>query len=245
MLGATEWPYELLAESLAAQPEDRVLDLGCGAGHVLNAVSALKVQRLVGVDKSAEALDKARELLGDRALLFEHDLDDAFPFADGEFNKLLSHNLLECIVDKEFFIWECARVLSSDGLLVLSHSDFDTMVFNSARIDLTRKLIRHYADTIQPWMRTSDPQMGRKLAGLVAQGSLRVEAATGFSTVSRSLEPDQPGSVFLTGVISAARKSGLFDSGELADWEHEQQHLASSGQFFFSVTNFVVYARHR
>jgi hypothetical protein len=51
-------------------------------------------------------------------------------------------------------------------VLLASHWDWDTQVFNISDLQLTRTLVSAFADTQQGWMEHFDPTMGRKLRGL-------------------------------------------------------------------------------
>ena len=72
-------------ELLAAQPGERVLDLGCGTGHLTAEIASSGVQ-VLGVDRSSDMLDQARrqfpnirfELVDARALTFSSEFDAVF-----------------------------------------------------------------------------------------------------------------------------------------------------------------------
>jgi trans-aconitate 2-methyltransferase len=54
------WKYgEEVLELLAPQPGERVLDLGCGTGHLTNQIAARGAQ-IVGLDKSPAMIERAR-----------------------------------------------------------------------------------------------------------------------------------------------------------------------------------------
>lgn len=48
------------------------------------------------------------------------DLNDPFPVASGEFDLVAAGEVLEHVIDQEFFLQECGRVLRPGGLLVLT-----------------------------------------------------------------------------------------------------------------------------
>jgi ubiquinone/menaquinone biosynthesis C-methylase UbiE len=73
---------DVLVAMAAAKPGDRVLEVGCGAGHVLERFEG--VMR-TGIDLSAGMLTRIRRRLGD-AVTLARGSGDALPFADGAFD---------------------------------------------------------------------------------------------------------------------------------------------------------------
>jgi hypothetical protein len=69
---------------------------------------------------------------------------------------VLCHNVLEVLPAPDALVAEAIRVLRPGGRLVLAHSDFDTLIFASEDLALTRRLVRDYCDTQQNWMDAVD-----------------------------------------------------------------------------------------
>jgi SAM-dependent methyltransferase len=81
--------YEVVAEMLDLQPDDELLDIGCGPGAFL-ASKARHVRRVVGLDPSRTMLREAEQRLADRLAGGTARLVPAssavLPFDDGEFS---------------------------------------------------------------------------------------------------------------------------------------------------------------
>jgi SAM-dependent methyltransferase len=81
--------YEVVAEMLDLQPDDELLDIGCGPGAFL-ASKARHVRRVVGLDPSRTMLREAEQRLADRLSGGTARLVPAssavLPFDDGEFS---------------------------------------------------------------------------------------------------------------------------------------------------------------
>ncbi|WP_162963021.1 class I SAM-dependent methyltransferase, partial [Pseudomonas aeruginosa] len=84
--------FALLRDALAGRPEARVLDLGCGAGHVSFQVAALAGE-VVAYDLSAEMLAVVAQSAAERGMAnirTEQGKAESLPFADGEFDFVFS-----------------------------------------------------------------------------------------------------------------------------------------------------------
>lgn len=100
----------------------RVLDAGCGSGGT--AVSIAEETTLaLGLDLSPRFSDSgirlAREKRVKNAAFTQAD-GLKMPFADGAFDVVLSHSVIEHLPSAETYLAECARVLRKGGRLYLS-----------------------------------------------------------------------------------------------------------------------------
>lgn len=126
-----------LLDAVVWRGDEHVLDVGCGRGLMLvKAAKRLTSGKAIGVDiwqaedqsenSPAAALDNARiERIEHRVTVETADMRE-LPFADSSFDVVLSnwvvHNLPEEI-DRHSALSEMARVLRSDGTLILSDID--------------------------------------------------------------------------------------------------------------------------
>ncbi|HET6997628.1 MAG TPA: class I SAM-dependent methyltransferase [Solirubrobacterales bacterium] len=113
------WRRAMVA-SVAAGPQDRVLDVATGTGLVARALVEGYGCRVVGLDQSAPMLSRARAKLGaDPALAARVELvegeAEALPFADAEFDHLTFTYLLRYVDDPAATLRELARVVRPGG----------------------------------------------------------------------------------------------------------------------------------
>jgi SAM-dependent methyltransferase len=109
----------------------RVLDVGCGAGH-LGRLLRERGHHVTGLELVPEAADEARRWL-DRVVTA--DVEAGFPFAAQSFDAVIFADLLEHLVDPWRVVREAATVLSPEGVIVAS-------VPNVQNLDVLRRLVR-------------------------------------------------------------------------------------------------------
>ena len=96
--------------------EDRVLEIGCGAGNILEKAPKGK---LFGIDISLFILNKAKQKLNERARLFQADAQN-LPFKDQAFTQILCSEVLEHLLDPLAALNEAARILGNQGVAIIS-----------------------------------------------------------------------------------------------------------------------------
>src|SRR5580698_2437309 len=97
----------------------RVLDAGCGAGYG-SAELARAAERVVGVDRAADAIEHARAHYPAHNLTFEEASCEALPHADASFDLVVAFEVIEHLEDWRGFLRETHRVLEPNGQLVVS-----------------------------------------------------------------------------------------------------------------------------
>ena len=100
----------------------RVLDVACGEGYGSTLLSQAAAQ-VVGVDIAEDAIAHARAAYAAHpSLRFEHGSATALPLADASVDVVVSFETIEHLAgpDQPRMLAEIARVLTADGILVLS-----------------------------------------------------------------------------------------------------------------------------
>lgn len=100
---------------------DKVLELGCGYGRVLQKLIG-RANKIVGIDTSQESIKLARKLIKDNSLeLYEMNAIN-LEFVDGEFDVVLciQNGISAFHEDKQELIKEAIRVTRSGGKVLFS-----------------------------------------------------------------------------------------------------------------------------
>ena len=121
----------LLQRLGAARSGDRVLEVGCGAGHVL---ASFPNMHRTGIDLSPAMLKRARKRLGKDVELMQSAAEQ-LPFANNTFDVVLCTEVLEHTVAPEVVIGELMRVARPGARVVVS-------IPNEAMIDRAKRIIR-------------------------------------------------------------------------------------------------------
>ncbi|OGS06550.1 MAG: hypothetical protein A3J70_15775 [Elusimicrobia bacterium RIFCSPHIGHO2_02_FULL_61_10] len=100
---------------LRIKKTDRVLDVGCGAGNMLEHVDA----RRTGIDLSETMIERARAKLGNGVELKKMSAD-TLDFPDNTFDKVMCSEVIEHVIDPSAVLKEIARVLKPGGIAAVS-----------------------------------------------------------------------------------------------------------------------------
>ncbi|MFJ2777551.1 methyltransferase domain-containing protein [Kitasatospora sp. NPDC087315] len=249
MSDSAEAIHNRLAELAAPTASSRVIDLGCGAGPTLLALSRVAPEAtLIGIDRSVEFLRQAQEELHGHlgsVMALAADLQTPLPCGDESADVVLSYNTVECLPDPEQLLAEVARVLRPGGRAVLAHVDFDSLVIAGADADLDRRVCHAFADDVQSWMDHADGRIGRKLGLLLARSALRLVSVEPLLTWSTELSGHAEARIgeIRKALLSADKHGrGTVSSAEVEKWYTAVQEADRLGGFFFSELAFIAVA---
>lgn len=107
-------------EAVAPLASDkRVLEIGCNTGYGTRLLGNV-CRQIVGVDLSMSALKVAREKYSGANVDYLRIDGLKLPFADGEFELIISFQVIEHISNYDSYLSELKRVLAPDGMAVFT-----------------------------------------------------------------------------------------------------------------------------
>ncbi len=132
-------PRHLQALALATlfgRDGGQILDVGCGAGHLLfNLRCWNPTARIIGIDNNYFLLYLARHRIAPDASYVCADLENRMPFPNQAFSGVLAVNCFHFLMNKLTCASEMQRVLGTQGVIVLAalrHSLYPALTHNRA-----------------------------------------------------------------------------------------------------------------
>ncbi len=151
MTDAAPWNEFLIPELTGVlQPRHRLVELGCGQGHVLRYVAKAKLlpeENICGIDQSAVAVEFVRTEIpkGQFHVGDLHELD----LKPGSYDFCLLMETIEHLTDPHSVLKSIHKLLSSDGVLYVSFPNFLHVPWLIVRI-LAEKLNKPNWVNLQP-----------------------------------------------------------------------------------------------
>jgi ubiquinone/menaquinone biosynthesis C-methylase UbiE len=222
---------------LGASAGSRILDVGCGLGDDVQAISQLVGPSgwVVGVDSSeimvAEATKRAAGLnvpvefrVGNALHLdFEHDV----------FDGCRADRILQHLEDPETALSEMVRVTRPGGRVVAIEPDWETLVVDHPNRPLTRAIVHAYCDDI------ASGWVGRALFGLCVKSGLqnvgvitRTLVVTDYALAIRFVTFDK--------TIERLQARGAISAEDGANWLADLGRRSDDGTYFSATTLFGV-----
>ena len=135
----------IVRAALAAQPGERILDVGCGPGYycaeLLDEVGPSGA--VVGLDSSAAMLGLAANRLEGRDNVELREADaTSLPVADASFDGAISVQVQEYVADISASLGELHRALRPGGRALVYDIDWGTLSVNSDDEQLTERVLK-------------------------------------------------------------------------------------------------------
>lgn len=163
----------------ALRPGLDLLDVGCGPGNItIDLARRVSPGRVVGIDAAETIVDAARTAASEQGVTgVEFEVADVYdlPFADGSFDVVHAHQVLQHLSDPVGALRQMRRVCRANGVVAARDGDYEAFTWYPESAGLTRWLALYRA--IARGNR-GEPDAGRLL--------LRWAHEAGFSEVTPS-----------------------------------------------------------
>lgn len=109
---------EILFELLDIQPNDNVLDLGCGTGHITKLIREKTKGKVVGIDPSEGMIAKAKEKWANYNIVFRKCSAEQLDYRN-EFDKIICNSAFQWFVNPGNALKACHSSLRNEGKMAI------------------------------------------------------------------------------------------------------------------------------
>ncbi len=109
---------DILFDLLNIQPDDDVLDLGCGTGHISRLIGEKTRGRVVGVDSSDGMIEKAKEKFLNQGISFQVCSAEQIDYQN-EFDIILCNSAFQWFTDPAKAVKACYESLRINGKIAI------------------------------------------------------------------------------------------------------------------------------
>jgi len=236
--GAVERRSRILA-ALGLETGMQVLDVGSGPGH-----QAYEIALVIGSDGRVEGVDSAegsvetgrRRCAGLENASFT--LGDAYdlPFDDGTFDTAMSSQVFEYLDDVPKALGEMFRVLKPGGRALIHGTGLGTLLWYSSDPERMSRILKIWDGHL------ADPKMPETLAGKLHDAGFLGVHAEPIVHIELNYDPTSM-SAIATKFISGYVVSQGVSQADADAWVEELRDLGSSGDYFFSVNEYMFTAQ--
>jgi arsenite methyltransferase len=232
----------LIRDALAAQPGERILDIGCGPGfYVAELLDEVGSEgSVVGVDNSSAMLGVAAERCKEHANVAFHEADVlSLPVEDSGFDRALCVQVLEYVQDVPAALAEMHRALRPGGRLVVWDVDWATVSWHSSAPDRMARLLSDWDAHL------AHPSLPRTLTAQLRAAGFDEVHMEGHTFAANEFSPDAYGGALVPVIERYVASRNEIPGQELDAWVAEQRDLGERGEFFFACVQFAFTAAKR
>ena len=226
----------LVQDALAAQPGERILDVGCGSGFFVEELleTVGPEGAVVGIDISPQMLAAAAaRCAGHPNVVFQQADATALPVDEASFDAALCVQVLEYVADPTAALAQMHRALRPGGRVVVWDVDWATVTWHSEDPARMERVMRTWDEHL------THPSLPRTLAARLRAAGFSDARAEGHVFTTTTLDPEAFGTGVVLGLVEqfvAGRPAVGVD--EAHAWAAEQRDLGARGELFFACTQF-------
>jgi arsenite methyltransferase len=225
----------LVREALAAEPGERILDIGCGPGfYEAELVEEVgPAGSIVGVDASPDMLALARRRCEGRSNVELREGDASTPpVEEAAFDGAVCVQVLEYLPDPTGALAAMWRALKPGGRIVVWDTDWTTISWHSSDPARMERVLRAFDEHLV------DPALPRTLAARMRTAGFDDVRFTGHCSATAELTLDTQAGAVLPLIANFVPGHQGVTEDEAKAWAADQHALAERGELFFSCTQF-------
>jgi ubiquinone/menaquinone biosynthesis C-methylase UbiE len=215
-------------ELLAPQENWRVLDLGCGPGHLAHDLA-----QAVGPHGSVCGVDVSEEML---AIAARDDVElvqvegTTLPFEGDVFDAAVATQVYEFVEEIHAALAELFRVLRPRAKAVILDTDWDSVVWHSNDDARMRRVLDGWRK------RVADPRLPRTLSRHLRNVGFEIDRREVFAIFDPYGRADSYSARQIEHLGASA--VGVPDS-QINAWAADLLHLARTNDYFFSINRYI------
>lgn len=217
-------------DALALRPGEKVLEVGCGGGHLLPmlASSVGERGRVLGIDISPDQIAAARERCsGTRCVeVAVRDVND-LPYEDASIDVIAAIQVIEYLNEPGKALSELRRVSKPGGRLVVLATIWDTMFWNSDAPDLTARIQAAWRE------HAPHPNFPAELRPLLAAARFEIVHQTPTTILNNAYHEDAFAYWAARLIAAFVSGRGLVSKTDTGIWIQSLEAAQTAGRFFF------------
>lgn len=224
---------------LAAQPGERVLDIGSGPGFLVASLAdAVGAGGAVhGVDKSAPMNAAAREVIATRPWARIDDGDASeLPYPDGSFDVAVSTQVYEYVADIPRALAELRRVLRPGGRALVLDTDWDSVVWHARDRELHRRVMAAWEEHLV------HPRLPRTLPGQLRGAGFRVTGRHLIPLFNPKYEPNTFSALNMETIARFVTGRRGLTEADAEDWLSDLRERGTEDDYLFSLNRYCFLA---
>lgn len=121
----TDPQMKFIISNLKITKDDYVLDLGCGVGDYTKEIYKVS-KNVIGLDLNVNVA----KIKNGNIKFRKYNCNKKLDYPNNYFDKIISINLIEHLIDYDFFLSECKRILKCDGKIAITTADLNFFLHN-------------------------------------------------------------------------------------------------------------------
>lgn len=230
---------DFVRRHLNLQKGEAVMDVGAGPGFLAMEMAndVRPGGRVIALDPSADMRAIAEQRCHTNSTIDVIDGDAInLPAKDSSLDAIVATQVLEYVPDVAAAISDSFRALKPGGRLLTLDTDWNSAVMNTEDAERMNAVLKAWRSHFV------HPGLPGRMPRLLEDAGFTLTYAGGTPVANVSMEPDQYAADMIGTIAKFAEKRGGVDPDVCRGWLQEQQDLATTGDFFFSITRFVFVA---
>lgn len=220
-------------EALALQPGESALEVGCGGGALLPALSASVggSGQVVGIDISPDQIKVANQACSNFEWARAEVQDiNALPYDDRCFDAIAAIQVIEYLDDPLAALKGLRRVSSENGRVAVLATNWDAMFWHCDAPDLSARIQEAWREHA-PY-----PNLPSELRSLFSESGFRIAHQSPVTIINNAYHEDAFAYWIARLMAAYVTGQGLVSAEDCESWLACLQKAQDAGRFFFSST---------